>query len=64
MPKLLQLHLSWAPTDEEAMENAITEWPNGGMKFAKQDIRSPHDFAAMAAARAPGGLRRADGHLG
>jgi G6PDH family F420-dependent oxidoreductase len=47
-PKLLQLHLSWAPTDDEALANAMTEWPNGGMKFAKQDIRSPHDFAAMA----------------
>ena len=42
MPKLLQLHLSWAPTDEEALANAMTEWPNGGMKFAKQDVRSPH----------------------
>jgi coenzyme F420-dependent glucose-6-phosphate dehydrogenase len=49
MPKLLQLHLSWAADDEEAYSNAITEWPNGGMKFAKQDIRSPHDFAQMAA---------------
>lgn len=49
MPKVLQLHLSWAPTDEEALANAVTEWPNGGMKFAKADIRSPHDFAAMAA---------------
>ena len=48
MPKLLQLHLSWAPTDEAAMDNALTQWPNGGMKFAKQDIRSPHDFASMA----------------
>lgn len=48
MPKALQIHMSWAPTDEEAMANAITEWPNGGMKFAKADIRSPHDFAAMA----------------
>lgn len=48
MPKLLQLHLSWAADDEEAYTNAITEWPNGGMKFAKQDIRSPHDFAQMA----------------
>jgi coenzyme F420-dependent glucose-6-phosphate dehydrogenase len=48
MPKLLQLHLSWAPTDEEALANAMSEWPNGGMKFPKQDIRSPHDFAAMA----------------
>jgi coenzyme F420-dependent glucose-6-phosphate dehydrogenase len=49
MPKLLQLHLSWASTDEQALENAMTEWPNGGMKFAKQDIRSPYDFAQMAA---------------
>jgi len=49
MPKVLQLHLSWAPTDEEAMTNAMTQWPNGGMKFPKADIRSPHDFAAMAA---------------
>ena len=49
MPKLLQLHLSWAPTDEEALANAMTEWPNGGMKFPKGDIRSPHELAAMAA---------------
>jgi coenzyme F420-dependent glucose-6-phosphate dehydrogenase len=49
MPKVLQLHLSWADTDEEALANAITEWPNGAMKFPKQDVRSPHDFAAMAA---------------
>jgi coenzyme F420-dependent glucose-6-phosphate dehydrogenase len=45
---ILQLHLSWAPTDEEALTNAITEWPNGGMKFPKQDIRSPLDFEQMA----------------
>lgn len=48
MPRILQLHLSWAATDDEAMQNAIVEWPNGGMKFPKQDIRSPHDFAQMA----------------
>ena len=48
MPRVLQLHLSWATTDEEAMKNAMVEWPNGGMKFPKQDIRSPHDFALMA----------------
>jgi G6PDH family F420-dependent oxidoreductase len=46
--KILQLHLSWAPTDEEAMRNAMTEWPNGGMKFPKADIRSPFDFEQMA----------------
>jgi coenzyme F420-dependent glucose-6-phosphate dehydrogenase len=48
MPKVLQLHLSWAPTDEEAWQNAMTEWPNGGMKFPKADIRTPHDFEQMA----------------
>jgi G6PDH family F420-dependent oxidoreductase len=47
-PKILQLHLSWADTDEEATEIAVTEWPNGGMAFPKQDIRNPEDFAAMA----------------
>jgi G6PDH family F420-dependent oxidoreductase len=46
--KILQLHLSWAPTDEEAMRNAMMEWPNGGMKFPKADIRSPFDFEQMA----------------
>ena len=30
------------------MKNAMTEWPNGGMKFPKQDIRSPLDFEQMA----------------
>ena len=48
MPKVLQVHLSWADTDERAMANALTEWPNGGMKFPKADIRSPHDFEQMA----------------
>jgi coenzyme F420-dependent glucose-6-phosphate dehydrogenase len=49
MLKVLQLHLSWAETDEQALANAMEQWPNGGMKFAKGDIRSPHDFASMAA---------------
>lgn len=48
MPKILQLHLSWARTDDEAAEIALREWPNGGMAFPKQDIRNPEDFAAMA----------------
>ena len=45
---ILQLHLSWAETDEQALQNAMTEWPNGGMKFPKADIRSPLDFEQMA----------------
>ena len=48
VPKLLQLHLSWARTEEEALNNAMVEWPNGGMPFPKQDVRNPEDFAAMA----------------
>jgi coenzyme F420-dependent glucose-6-phosphate dehydrogenase len=47
-PKILQLHFSWARTEEQALENAMVEWPNGGMAFPKQDIRNPEDFAAMA----------------
>jgi coenzyme F420-dependent glucose-6-phosphate dehydrogenase len=48
MPKLLQIHVSWAETHAEAEANAVREWPNGGMPFAKQDIRNPEDFASMA----------------
>jgi coenzyme F420-dependent glucose-6-phosphate dehydrogenase len=48
MPKLLQIHLSWADTYQQALQNALTEWPNGGMPFPKADIRSPEDFAEIA----------------
>jgi G6PDH family F420-dependent oxidoreductase len=48
MPKILQLHLSWDETDEKALANAMHEWPNGGMKFPKGDIRSPFELEQMA----------------
>ena len=48
MPKVLQVHLSWARSDVEALDNAVDQWPNGAMRFAKSDIRSPHQFAQMA----------------
>jgi coenzyme F420-dependent glucose-6-phosphate dehydrogenase len=44
----LQVHVSWAPTQEEAERNALEEWPNGGMPFPKQDIKNPEDFANIA----------------
>jgi G6PDH family F420-dependent oxidoreductase len=44
----LQVHVSWAPTQEEAERQAIEEWPNGGMPFPKQDIKNPEDFANIA----------------
>jgi coenzyme F420-dependent glucose-6-phosphate dehydrogenase len=48
MPKLLQIHVSWAKSLAEAEEQAVREWPNGGMAFPKQDIRNPEDFANIA----------------
>jgi coenzyme F420-dependent glucose-6-phosphate dehydrogenase len=48
MPRALQLHLSWAPTTEEAMQNALVEWPNGAMRFPKSDIRSPYELEQIA----------------
>ena len=30
------------------MANALAEWPNGGMRFAKSDIRSPFDLEQIA----------------
>lgn len=48
MTRVLRLHLSWAATDEEAMQNAVVEWPNGGMRFARSDIRSPFELEQMA----------------
>ncbi|MDQ2689061.1 MAG: TIGR03557 family F420-dependent LLM class oxidoreductase, partial [Chloroflexota bacterium] len=44
----LQVHVSWAPTQEEAERQALEEWPNGGMPFPKQDIKNPEDFANIA----------------
>jgi G6PDH family F420-dependent oxidoreductase len=48
MPKLLQVKISFAESEEAATEAAIKEWPNGGMAFPKADIRDPEDFEAMA----------------
>lgn len=46
--RVLRLHLSWAATMEEAMSNAVTEWPNGGLRFPRSDIRSPFEFEQLA----------------
>ena len=48
MTKILRLHLSWAPSHDVAVTNALIEWPNGGMRFPKSDIRSPFEFEQMA----------------
>jgi len=48
LKRVLQVHLSWAATDEEALSNALSQWPNGGMRFPKADIRSPFEFEQIA----------------
>ena len=48
MTRVLRLHLSWASTDEAALANALREWPNGGMRFGKSDIRSPFELEQLA----------------
>lgn len=48
MPKMIQLKVSWAETEELAMDYAMKDWPNGGMAFPKGDIRNPEDFEALA----------------
>lgn len=47
MPRVLQVHLSWAPTDEEAMQNALRDWPIPSLR-AIHDLRSPFDVEAFA----------------
>ena len=48
-PRMLQIHISWARTEDAAMQNALVEWPNGGMAFfPKQDIKNPEDFDGIA----------------
>lgn len=46
--KILRVHVSWAGTDEDAMANALAEWPHLGLRFPKADIRSPHEIEQMA----------------
>jgi len=48
MPRILQVKVCYAETVEAGTEEAIREWPNGGMNFPKADIRNPEDFEAMA----------------
>lgn len=48
LARLLQIKVSYASTDQEAIDSAVKDWPNGGMNFPKADIRTPEDFEAMA----------------
>ncbi len=48
MPRMLQIKVSFAESEEAAVEQAVRDWPNGGMPFPKADIRNPEDFEAMS----------------
>ena len=48
MPKMIQVKVSLADTEQEAIDLAVKDWPNGGMAFPKGDIRNPEDFEIMA----------------
>lgn len=52
--KVVHLNLSWAPTHEQALANAVEQWPVGAMRFPKGDIRSPHVFEQIARQIGPG----------
>src|SRR5690606_30831332 len=41
MARMLQVKVSYAETDQEAIDSAVRDWPNGGMNFPKADIRNP-----------------------
>ncbi|MFV0375259.1 TIGR03557 family F420-dependent LLM class oxidoreductase [Microbacterium sp.] len=47
MPRVLHVHLSWAPTEEEAMAGAVQEWPIAGLRVRRGDVRSPADFERL-----------------
>jgi len=46
--RIIRLHVSWAPTRDEAVAAALREWPNAGMRFPKSDIRSPFELEQIA----------------
>jgi G6PDH family F420-dependent oxidoreductase len=48
LARILQVKVSYANTEQEAIDSAVKDWPNGGMNFPKADIRNPEDFEAMA----------------
>ncbi|MGF3056483.1 TIGR03557 family F420-dependent LLM class oxidoreductase [Microbacterium sp. YY-01] len=44
MPRIVQLQLAWAPTEEQAMAAAMNEWPLAGLRARRGDVRSPFDM--------------------
>ena len=51
-PCVVQVHLSWAPTDNEALAIAVDQWRHGPAVMPPEtwDIDDPHEFDRRAAA--------------
>lgn len=45
---VVHAQLSWAPTEDEAMTQALRDWPMAGLRFPRGDIRSPFDVDQLA----------------
>jgi G6PDH family F420-dependent oxidoreductase len=49
-PRIGQVHVCWAPTEEEARRTALEWWPNGGIpQRLTTELERPEDFASLAA---------------
>lgn len=47
LPRIVQLHLSWAPTEEQAREQALKQWPMMALRIRRGEIRSPFDMEQL-----------------
>ncbi len=48
-PRIGQVHVCWAPTEEEARRTALEWWPNGAVpERLNSELEQPSDFAALA----------------
>jgi G6PDH family F420-dependent oxidoreductase len=55
--RVLQVRVSWAETNEQALANAMEQWPVGGLRFPTADLRSPFVIAQAARSIRPEDLR-------
>uniref|UniRef100_UPI00109BECD8 LLM class flavin-dependent oxidoreductase n=1 Tax=Microbacterium sp. K35 TaxID=2305440 RepID=UPI00109BECD8 len=57
LPRVLQLPLSWAPTEEQALAQAHAEWPIAALRMRRGDVRSPYDFEQLVRGVTPDDMR-------
>jgi G6PDH family F420-dependent oxidoreductase len=57
-PRYGQLHVCWAPTEEEARRTAYQWWPIGAMGAIVRDLRLPRDFEEVALLVSPDDVAR------